>query len=104
MRGRFCISFRFSICTRRRSSSQTAQTVAKIQSAVLIPGGRVGVWLAGSLGFLVVLMGIALSLIPPGEAANKWLFEAKLIGGTGLFVLIGLFLYWRGSRQKMTNA
>jgi amino acid transporter len=69
-------------------------------SAVLIPGGRLGVWIAGSLGFLVVLMGIVLSMVPPGESANKWMFEGKLIGGTGLFVLIGLFLYWRGASQK----
>jgi glutamate:GABA antiporter len=73
---------------------------AENTSAVLIPGGRLGVWIAGSLGFVVVLMGIALSMIPPGESANKLLFEGKLIGGTGLFVLIGLMLYWRGSRQK----
>ena len=51
-------------------------------NAVLIPGGKFGVWLAGSLGFLVVLVGIALSLIPPGESSNKWMFESKLIGGT----------------------
>jgi amino acid transporter len=70
-------------------------------SAVLIPGGRVGVWIAGTLGFLVVLMGIALSIVPPGEAENKWLFVGKVIGGTGLFVFIGLLLYWRGSRQKL---
>jgi amino acid transporter len=69
-------------------------------NAVLIPGGRFGVWIAGSLGFLVVLMGIALSMVPPGESTNKWMFEGKLIGGTGLFVLIGLLLYWRGARQK----
>ena len=70
------------------------------QNAVLIPGGVAGVWIAGTLGFIVVLAGIALSLIPPGETANKLLFEAKLVGGTGLFVLIGLFLYWRGARSK----
>jgi amino acid transporter len=68
--------------------------------AVLIPGGRAGVWIAGSLGFFVVLVGIALSLIPPGESSNKWMFEGKLIGGTGLFVLIGLVLYWRGASRK----
>jgi amino acid transporter len=73
-------------------------------SAVLIPGGRFGVWVAGSLGFVVVLMGIALSMIPPGESTNKWMFEGKLIGGTGLFVLIGLVLYWRGARQKATKS
>ena len=73
-------------------------------SAVLIPGGRIGVWIAGILGFVVVLMGIALSMVPPGEAENKWLFEGKVIGGTGLFVFIGLLLYWRGSRQKLASA
>jgi len=74
------------------------------KNAVLIPGGRLGVWIAGALGFLVVMIGIVLSMIPPGESENKWLFEGKLIGGTGLFVLIGLALYWRGSRQKMGKA
>jgi glutamate:GABA antiporter len=70
------------------------------ENAVLIPGGRFGVWLAGSLGFAVVLMGIALSLIPPGEVANKVLFEIKLLGGTLGAILIGLALYYRGSRAK----
>ncbi|MGB6845909.1 MAG: hypothetical protein WBE09_13535, partial [Candidatus Acidiferrales bacterium] len=54
----------------------------------------------GLLGFSVVLAGIALSLIPPAEAANKWIFEAKLIGGTTLAVLLGLSLYARGARAK----
>ncbi|MGA9594044.1 MAG: APC family permease [Candidatus Acidiferrales bacterium] len=69
-------------------------------NAVLIPGGKFGVWCMGLLGFSVVLAGIALSLIPPAEAANKWIFEAKLIGGTTLAVLLGLSLYARGARAK----
>lgn len=72
-------------------------------NAVLIPGGKVGVWIAGTLGFFVVLMGIALSMIPPGETENKWLFEGKVIGGTGFFLFVGLLLYWRGSRQKLAS-
>jgi amino acid transporter len=68
--------------------------------AVLIPGGKLGVWIAGGLGFLVVLGGIALSLIPPGEEVNKILFEEKLVGGTVAAVAIGLFLYYRGARGK----
>ncbi|HWW50395.1 MAG TPA: APC family permease [Verrucomicrobiae bacterium] len=74
------------------------------ESAVLIPGGKFGVWLAGSLGFVVVLGGIALSLIPPGESRNKWLFEAKLIGGTLGGVMIGLVLFLRGAREKSREA
>ena len=77
---------------------------AASENVVLIPGGKFGVWLAGSLGFLVVLGGIALSLIPPGESSNKWFFEAKLVGGTLGGVLIGLVLYFRGAREKSREA
>ncbi len=68
--------------------------------AVLIPGGKVGVWLAAGLGFLVVAGGIGLSLIPPGDAASKFLFEIKLIGGTLIAIGIGLALFYRGVLQK----
>jgi hypothetical protein len=47
-----------------------------------------------------VLAAIVLSMIPPGEARSVWIFEAKLIGGTGGCVLIGLILYARGAWQK----
>ncbi len=72
--------------------------------AVLIPGGKIGVWLAGGLGFIVVAGGIALSLIPPGESENKWLFELKLVSGTLVAVLIGLALYYRGAKEKRRAA
>lgn len=68
--------------------------------AVLIPGGTLGVWLAGGLGFVSVLCGIAFSLIPPGEESNKVLFECKLVGGTIASIALGLFLYFRGARTK----
>jgi amino acid transporter len=73
-------------------------------NAILIPGGKAGVWLAASLGFLVTLGGIALSLIPPGESASKWLFEIKLLGCTIVSVLLGLVLYYRGARAKAREA
>jgi amino acid transporter len=68
--------------------------------AVLVPGGIAGVWICGGLGFLVVLIGILVSLIPPGEVPSKLGFELRLIGGTVASVLLGLFLYWRGARAK----
>lgn len=74
------------------------------ENFVLIPGGKAGVWVAGSLGFLVVVAAIVLSLIPPAEATNKWIFEAKLVGGTAVAVLIGLSLYYRGVRAKAREA
>ena len=69
-------------------------------NAALIPGGKIGVWVAAVLGVVVVVGGIVLSLIPPAEAANPWLFEAKLVSGTLGSFLLGLFLYFRGARAK----
>lgn len=68
--------------------------------AVLIPGGRTGVWIAGGFGFLVVLLAMAVSMVPPGDSSNKAMFEVKLLIGTTGAILLGLFLYWRGARQK----
>ncbi len=68
--------------------------------AVLVPGGMPGVWISGSLGFLVVLIGIVVSLVPPGDSSNKLGFEMKLVGGTAVSILLGLILYWRGARSQ----
>jgi amino acid transporter len=73
-------------------------------NAALIPGGKLGVWMASLLGFAVVVGGIVLSFIPPAEAANKWLFEGKLVGGTVGAFLLGLALYFRGARAKARDA
>jgi amino acid transporter len=35
--------------------------------AVLIPGGKIGVWIAGGFGFLITLGGIVLSFVPPAN-------------------------------------
>ena len=70
------------------------------EHAVLVPGGRAGVWICGGLGFVVVLIGILVSLIPPGDSMNKLGFEMKLVGGTVVSILLGLALYWRGARAK----
>lgn len=70
------------------------------EQAVLVPGGRVGVWICGGLGFAVVLLGILVSLVPPGDSSDKVGFEMKLVGGTLASILLGLVLYWRGARRK----
>jgi glutamate:GABA antiporter len=70
------------------------------KSAVLIPGGKAGVWMISSVGFVVVLIGIIVSLVPPGDSSDKLGFELKLVGGTVAAIALGLGLYWRGARQK----
>jgi amino acid transporter len=70
------------------------------EHAVLIPGGKLGVWLISSLGFVIVLIGIVVSLVPPGDSADKLGFEMKLVGGTVVAIALGLSLYFRGVWTK----
>jgi hypothetical protein len=72
--------------------------------AILVPGGRAGVWICGILGFVVVAVAIFFSIIPPGDTTSKALFEFKVVATTIVFILIGLALYWRGVRQKNATA
>jgi hypothetical protein len=73
---------------------------AENADAVLIPGGKAGVWTVSILGFAIVLLGIIVSLVPPGDSLDKVGFELRLIGGTVAAIALGLSLYWRGARQK----
>jgi len=70
---------------------------------ILVPGGKVGVWIAGLLGFSVTLLSIIFAMIPP-ETESKWVFEGKLLGATAVTIAIGLALYWRGARKKAQSA
>jgi len=70
------------------------------KNAVLIPGGKSGVWIVSILGFVTVLIGIIVSLVPPGDSSDKLGFELRLVGGTLAAIALGLGLYWRGVRQK----
>ena len=70
------------------------------KDAVLIPGGKAGVWIVSGTGLTIVLIGILVSLVPPGDSSDKLGFELKLVGGTLAAIVLGLTLYWRGARQK----
>jgi glutamate:GABA antiporter len=70
------------------------------KDAVLIPGGKAGVWIVAGTGLAIVLIGILVSLVPPGDSSDKVAFELKLVGGTVAAIVLGLMLYWRGARQK----
>ena len=72
------------------------------KQAVLIPGGRPGVWVAGLLGFIVTLGSVGLAMIPPGSVASKPLFELYLVLSTAGMIGAGLILYWRGAKRRQT--
>src|SRR5579863_3691690 len=68
--------------------------------AVLIPGGKPGVWLASGIAFAVTLLSIIVSVLPPGDSANRALFLIKVVGSTLGAMALGLTLYYRGVRAK----
>jgi glutamate:GABA antiporter len=68
--------------------------------AILIPGGTPGVWFTGGIAFIVTLVCIVVSAIPPGDSANKFVFVVKVVGASVVAVALGLILYYRGARQK----
>ena len=68
--------------------------------AILVPGGSAGTWICGSLGFLIVLVAIFFSIIPPGDTSSRSFFEFKVGLTTLASILLGLILYWRGARTK----
>ena len=72
--------------------------------AVLIPGGKAGVWMVSGIAFVVTLLSIVVSLFPPGDSSNRMLFLIKVTGWTLGAVALGLILYFRGVRQKSANA
>ena len=77
---------------------------AENPEAILIPGGKAGVWVVAGTGFLIVLLAMFFSMVPPGESADKFGFEVKLLAGTVATFVIGLALYLRGAREKTREA
>src|SRR4029077_7341095 len=72
--------------------------------AVLIPGGKPGVWIASGIAFAVTLLSIIVSVLPPGDSANRALFLVKVVGSTLAAMALGLTLYYRGLRAKRREA
>jgi len=71
---------------------------------VLIPGGKPGVWLASGIAFAVTLLSIIVSVLPPGDTANRGLFLIKVVGSTLGALALGLTLYYRGVQAKKKEA
>src|SRR6266404_2020421 len=72
--------------------------------AVLIPGGKVGVWIASGVAFAVTLLSIIVSILPPGDSANRALFLIKVVGSSLAAMALGLTLYYRGVQAKKREA
>jgi amino acid transporter len=65
------------------------------------PGGaRTGVVL-GVVGMIASLVAIACTLVPSGTDAHPWASFVKIVISTGVMLMVGLFLYWSGTRKRV---
>ncbi len=72
--------------------------------AVLVSGGKAGVWIASGLASAVTLLSIVVSVFPPGDSSNRSLFVIKVVGTTIAAIAVGLILYYRGYLEKRRQA
>jgi hypothetical protein len=66
---------------------------------IQVPGGKPVALLMASVGFSTTLLTIVLSLIPAADEPNKILAVVKIVGLTGLVIVVGALLYWLGKRK-----
>jgi hypothetical protein len=68
-------------------------------------GFRFASRIAAASGLTVTLLAITLSALPPPEAASVATFEAKVVGGSVFFVLVGWLLFKRfeAARYQVTG-
>jgi amino acid transporter len=70
---------------------------------ISVPGGKPVAYAVSILGFTTTLFTIALSVLPPPDEPNKPLAVLKIVGGCGVLVLIGVWLYWSGKRRAQKS-
>jgi amino acid transporter len=76
------------------------QSEAANEDVIRVPGGKLVAYAVGTMGFVVTLLTILLSALPPADEPNKPLAIFKIVGGCGGLVFLGILLYWSGKRRK----
>jgi amino acid transporter len=71
------------------------RTASPLESAMLVPGGTIGLWLVTLSGFLATLVSLILVFVPPVGTENVLNFQVNLLGQAGAILLIGLLFYRR---------
>jgi amino acid transporter len=74
------------------------------EEVIRVPGGKPVARTVAAVGFIITLLTILLSMLPPADEPNKPLAVLKIVGGCGGLVLIGIALYWSGRRRKQLES
>jgi len=66
---------------------------------IRVPGGASVARLVASVGFCTTLFTIAISLLPPPDEPNKTLAVLKIVGGSGVLLAVGAWIYYAGKKR-----
>lgn len=70
----------------------------RLRAAGGVPGSRAWAGIVGVAGLALTLFAMLVATVPPSGTQDPWIFRLKVIGGAGMFVLLGALVYWRGKR------
>jgi glutamate:GABA antiporter len=70
----------------------------RLRAAGGVPGSRAWAGIVGVAGLALTLFAMLVATVPPSGTGDPWIFRLKVIGGAGMFVLLGALVYWRGKR------
>jgi amino acid transporter len=66
---------------------------------IRVPGGKPVAKLVAVVGLMTTMFAIVMSVVPQPDEPNKPLAVLKIVGLSGLLVLIGAWIYWSGKRR-----
>jgi amino acid transporter len=75
----------------------------KIASDPLATKGHYGktvLWLAGSSGLLMTILGMIFAFSPAKQISSVWSYEAWMVGGTAFFIGLAVFFFFVYGRRK----
>jgi amino acid transporter len=71
---------------------------------IRVPGGKPVAKLVAVVGLMTTTFAIVMSVVPQPDEPNKPLAVLKVVGLSGLLVLIGAWIYWAGKRRAAREA
>jgi hypothetical protein len=66
---------------------------------IFASGFKFGQRWAGAAGWLITVLAIILSIVPPPGVASVWIFEIKVVGGTALLSLAAWPIFARSKTR-----
>lgn len=71
-----------------------------VQRPYMLPGGKPLAWISAILGEFFIAIACLFFFMPPEEVTDVLIYEAELLGGTIIVILVGYLLYAWSKRRR----